>query len=236
METWVAAQRVKTFMWRYMVRLTWFLLLLVAIHFLSYSEIFQRFFLLPDFSSIPSLQFDPAFIEDTVSLKRASFLFIVFGAWMPFVTILALLSNRYQFPFIAVLAIIVVSLTLFIGDGHDVRVITIPKDQQPSLRPITFADAVKSWKASSGWDAKGCEWIAPDAPALVNCPRPIIVAGEGGGSRAAFLLASVLGALEDESLDKAKHPSARPFHQQLFAISSVSGSSVGAAFFVSALA
>ena len=235
MDTWVAAQRVKTFMWRYMVRLTWFLLLLVAIHFLSYSEMVQRFFSLPDFSSNPGLQFFLHFIEDTFSLKRASFLFVVFGAWLPFVTILALLSNRYQFPFIAVLAITVVSLTLFIGDGHDIRVMTIPKDQQPSLRPISFADAVKSWKASSGWDAKGCEWLAPDASALANCPRPIIVAGEGGGSRAAFLLASVLGALEDESLDKAKHPSARPFHQQLFAISSVSGSSVGAAFFISAL-
>jgi hypothetical protein len=41
--------------------------------------------------------------------------------------------------------------------------------------------------------------------------------------------------LEDDSLDKQKNPTARPFHQQLFAISSVSGSSVGAAFFVSAL-
>lgn len=235
METWVAAQRVKTFMWRYMVRLTWVLLILVAIHFLSYSEAVQRFFSLPDLSANPALQFFLHFVEDTFSLKRASFLFVVFGAWLPFVTILALLSNRYQFPIIAVLAIIVVSLTLFIGDGHDVRVMSIPKDQQPSLRPINFADAIKNWKASSGWDAKGCEWLAPEAPALANCPRPIIVAGEGGGSRAAFLLASVLGALEDESLDKAKHPSARPFHQQLFAISSVSGSSVGAAFFISAL-
>ena len=72
-------------------------------------------------------------------------------------------------------------------------------------------------------------------PQLAGCPRPIIVAGEGGGSRAAFLLASLLGALEDDSLDKRKNPTARPFHQQLFAISSVSGSSVGAAFFVSAL-
>ncbi len=235
METWVAAQRVKEFMWRYMVRLTWFLLILVAIHFLSYSEAVQRFFALPDFSSDPTVRFILHFITDTVSIKRASFLFVVFGAWLPFVTILALLSNRYQFPFIAVLAIVLMGLTLFIGDGHDVRVMTIPKDQQSTLRPTGFADAVKQWKASSGWDAKGCEWLAEDAPALSNCPRPIIVAGEGGGSRAAFLLASVLGALEDESLDKSKHPSARPFHQQLFAISSVSGSSVGAAFFVSAL-
>ncbi len=236
METWVAAQRVKEFMWRYMVRLTLFLLILVAIHFLSYSDTVHRLFAsLPDPSSEPRVRHMLDFVADTFYLKRASFLFVVFGAWLPFVTILALLSNRYQFPFITVLAIVGVGLTLFIGDGHDVRVATITKDQRPALRPVGFADAVKDWKISSGWDAKGCEWLAENAAGLANCPRPIIVAGEGGGSRAAFLLASVLGALEDESLDKAQHPAARPFHQQLFAISSVSGSSVGAAFFVSAL-
>ena len=103
------------------------------------------------------------------------------------------------------------------------------------MKPVAFADALKDWKAASGWNAKGCEQLPAGAPELAGCPRPIIVAGEGGGSRAAFLLASLLGALEDDSLDKQKNPTARPFHQQLFAISSVSGSSVGAAFFVSAL-
>ena len=102
------------------------------------------------------------------------------------------------------------------------------------MKPVTFADALKDWKAASGWNAKGCEQLAAGAPGACR-PRPIIVAGEGGGSRAAFLLASVLGGLEDDSLDKHKNPTAQPFHQQLFAISSVSGSSVGAAFFVSAL-
>jgi hypothetical protein len=231
-ETWIAAQRVKEFMWRYMVRLTLFLLVLVAIHFLSYWESVQRLFSLSDLAPNQAI-FD--YIGDTLYLKRATFLFVVFGAWLPFVTFLALLSNRYQFPFIAVIAIVSVGLTLFMSDGHDIRVAKISQDQQAALRPIGFADAVKAWKTSSGWDAKGCEWLADNAPALANCPRPIVVAGEGGGSRAAFLLASVLGAIEDDSLDKSKHPSARPFHDQLFAISSVSGSSVGAAFFISAL-
>ena len=231
-ETWIAAQRVKEFMWRYMVRLTVFLLILVAIHFLSYWESVQRLFSFSDFMShSPVLDY----IADTFYLKRATFLFVAFGAWLPFITILALLSNRYQFPFIATLVIVTVGLTLFIGDGHDVRVAKITPDQQSTLRPIAFADAVKNWKTASSWDAKGCEWLAENAPALANCPRPIIVAGEGGGSRAAFLLASVLGAIEDDSLDTSKHPGSRPFHQQLFAISSVSGSSVGAAFFTSSL-
>lgn len=232
METWAAAQRVKAFMWRYMIRLTWFLLILAAIHFLSYSEAVQQLVALTDaFFNSYVLEL----VSDTFSMKRATFLLILFGAWIPFATILALLSNRYQFPFIAGLVISAVSLTLFVGDGHDIRIATISGDKQSSLRPIGFSHAVKDWKISSGWNAKGCESLQPDAPAFGHCPRPIIVAGEGGGSRAAFLLASVLGALEDDSLDKKKHPSAHPFHEQLFAISSVSGSSVGAAFFIGAL-
>ena len=67
-ETWVAAQRVKGFMWRYMVRLTWFLLILVAIHFLSYSEMVQRLISLPD-AFFNSYMLD--FLSDTFSMKRA---------------------------------------------------------------------------------------------------------------------------------------------------------------------
>ncbi|MBI4724284.1 MAG: hypothetical protein HY765_04665, partial [Rhodomicrobium sp.] len=159
----------------------------------------------------------------------------VFGAWLPFVTILAALSNRFQFPIIGTLVVVGAGLTLFIGDGHEVRIAKLSEDQQKSLKPVAFADALKGWKAASGWDAKGCETLAENAPEAAACPRPIIVAGEGGGSRAAFLLASVLGALEDDSRDKSRYPNARPFHNQLFAISSVSGSSVGASLFVSAL-
>ncbi len=229
-DAWVAAQRVKVFMWRYMVRLAWLLLVLGAIHFISYSDLINRLFLPKDVLD----QYTLDFLIDTFSLKRASFLFIVFGAWIPFATILALLSNRYQFPIIAGLVIIVVGLTLFVGDGHDLRLTTISHTHRSDLRPIAFSHAVKEWKISSGWDSNGCEPLAANAPALASCPRPIVIAGEGGGSRAAFFLASVLGVLEDESLDKTKHP-ARPFHKQLFAISGVSGGSVGAAFFIGAL-
>lgn len=236
METWIAAQRVKAFMWRYMSRLTVFLLILVAIHFLSYSDLVGRFMSFPETSSHESVQEVLDFISDTLYLKRASFLFVIFGAWLPFATIFALLSNRFQFPFIATLFIVGMGLTLFIGDGHDVRVAALSTEQSATLKPLAFGDAVKKWKAASGWNAKGCEWLAEGAPELNACPRPILVAGEGGGSRAAFLLASVLGILEDESLDQVKRsPAARPFHQQLFAISSVSGSSIGATFFLGAL-
>jgi hypothetical protein len=233
--TWVAAQRAKVFMWVYMCSLCGVLAGLAAIHFISYSDTFRGLFAMPDMSSYPALQASWDFLADTLSLNRAPLLLVLFGAWLPFFTILALLSKRHQFPFIIAFIVGGVIFSLFIGDGHDVRIAELSKEQQAALKPATFADALKDWKAASGWTAKGCEQLPAGSAELSRCPRPIIVAGEGGGSRAAFLLASLLGALEDDSLDKQKNPAARPFHQQLFAISSVSGSSVGAAFFVSAL-
>ena len=235
-QTWISAQRVKVFMWRYLTAVTWVLLALVAIHFMSYSDTVARFFTIPDLSSYPKLADAYRIVSDTLWLKRASFLFVVFGAWLPFFMMLALLSNRHQFPYITSLIIAGTGLTLFFSDGHDARVLTIAPPDQSKLHPVSFKDAVQNWKAASGWDARGCEKLAPGAAELAACPRPIIVSGEGGGSRAAFLLASVLGSLEDDSLQQARgNASAKPFHQQLFAISSVSGSSVGAAFFMSAL-
>lgn len=233
METWVAAQRVKVFMWRYMTWVSWVILALVAAHFISYSDYVQGWFATAEASWLSDTL---NMVSDTLSMKRALFLHILFGAWLPFVALMSLLSNRYQFPFISTTIVAAIGLTLFFSDGHDMRVLKFTKPEQMQTKPVIFESAVQGWKAASGWNAKGCEQLAVNAPELRNCPRPIIVAGEGGGSRAAFLIASVLGSLEDESLDQSRRdPTARPFHKQLFAISSVSGSSVGAAFYVGAL-
>src|SRR5262249_2612187 len=84
-------------------------------------------------------------------------------------------------------------------------------------------------KALDGWmKANGC--AAPGAA----CPRPIIVAVSGGASRAGFFAASVIGEL----LDKAPQHGldAATVRDRLFAISSVSGGSLGTVMTVSALA
>ncbi|MEJ2117197.1 MAG: hypothetical protein P8Y36_04525, partial [Alphaproteobacteria bacterium] len=236
METWIAAQRVKVFMWRYMSWVWWIILALIALHFISYSEHVQGLFAATGVPSSDWFSSTMNLISDTLSMKRAVFLHVLFGAWLPFIAFLALLSNRYQFPFIATIIVVAIGLTLFISDGHDMRVIPLDAKQQAKLNPPSFQDAVSKWKAASGWNDRGCEQIPAEDPRLKDCPRPIIVAGEGGGSRAAFLTASVLGSLEDQSLDQVRDDStARPFHRQLFAISSVSGSSVGAAFYIGAL-
>ena len=90
-------------------------------------------------------------------------------------------------------------------------------------------DAVNLWM-----DENGCK------PDPAKCPRPIIVAGAGGASRAGFFTASVIGHL----MDGAEHyvATAMPaldaaaVRKRIFAISGVSGSSVGAVMTVTAMA
>ena len=221
-------------MWMYLCWFSGILAIFVAIHFLSYSSTLGNLFT-PNMSSYPKLDAGWHFIADSLSLNRAPLLLLLLGAWVPFITILVLLSKRHQFPFIVSFIAAGVFISLFIGDGHDARIIKLSEAQRAALKPATFAEALRDWKAASDWNAKGCERLPAGAPQLASCPRPILVAAEGGGSRAAFFLASFLGALEDESLDGRINPQGRPFHQQLFAISGVSGGAVGAAFFVSAL-
>jgi hypothetical protein len=99
-KTWVAAQRAKLFMWVYMCCLCGVLTVLVLIHFISYSDTLRGLFAMPDMSSYPQLQAAWNFLADSLSLNRAPLLLVLFGAWLPFLTILALLSKRHQFPFI----------------------------------------------------------------------------------------------------------------------------------------
>ena len=97
-----------------------------------------------------------------------------------------------------------------LADNHAVRVI-------PNSQPMQtqFAKAVEKWHAA----AKRA--YGRDDPPL------IIVSAAGGGLRAAYWTATVLGALQDQDPN---------FGKSVFAISGVSGGSLGAAVFVTTLA
>jgi hypothetical protein len=97
-----------------------------------------------------------------------------------------------------------------LADNHAVRVI-------PNSQPMQtqFAKAVAKWHAAAK------EAYGRDDPPL------IIVSAAGGGLRAAFWTATVLGALQDQDAN---------FGKSVFAISGVSGGSLGAAVFVTLLA
>lgn len=96
-------------------------------------------------------------------------------------------------------------------DNHAVRSVAgeVPADRQ------TLLDAFDRWKVC--------------ANGQTDCTKKkmIIVTIEGGASRSAYWSAMILGALEDSVPD---------FHQSVFAISSVSGGSLGAAVYQRLLA
>lgn len=103
------------------------------------------------------------------------------------------------------------------ADNHTVRVIGPPREgaPKPSDRQTIELAADEWYKRASQADDRG------------RGTPLIIVATAGGGSRAAYWTATVLGTLQDELPRFADH---------VFAISAVSGGSLGAATFVSLLA
>lgn len=192
--------------------------MLIVFHFISYW--IQQYF-----SAMPAL------LSDNLWLKRAAFLPLVLGGTVSILTVLALISYRIKFPIIVILIAAGLMLTFFLGDGHDVRRITADNSKLPiETRYVGLNASVAAWKAANGWDEARCPTAAPDDP---SCPRPIIVATEGGASRSAFFTASILGKLEDLTAENSA--SMRPFGQQLFGISSVSGGSLGAGIYAAML-
>jgi hypothetical protein len=89
-------------------------------------------------------------------------------------------------------------------------------------RPISLNAAVKLWMQQNRCDG---------TPA--TCPRPVIVAAAGGASRAAFFTTTIVGYFMQEA--PAHGLSANDVRNRLFAISSVSGGSVGAVMLTAAL-
>ncbi len=92
----------------------------------------------------------------------------------------------------------------------------------PQTGKDTIAMRLKAWCAAQGPQA--CQPNGPETPI-------VFVAAQGGASRAGYWAADVLGKLQYETRGPAK-----PFSDRVFAISSVSGGSVGVMAYVSTLA
>lgn len=196
------------------------------------------------------------------ALKRGQFLPFLLGAWVAPLGWLAWYGRKHSLPLVAALILTLELFTVF-GNNHNVRTVAIDETGKPFVASSERADTALTAEAKSSsigkneepreglyrpffndavalWRAENClktadtaTGKAAGAPTNETCAtRPIIVAASGGASRASFFTSAVLGELEDRTLNDTKY---RPFHRQLFAISSVSGSSTGAAFFVAAL-
>ena len=151
----------------------------------------------------------PAFGTVTVLLLAAA-------GWIALGSAVDLLGMRYRFPVFTLLLILAVAFS-FGNDNHAVRTLATPQ--------------AKAWPERDNVEAALREWLKyqtqhPAARARAEYPL-FIVAAEGGGIRAAYWTANVLTAIQDEN---------PCFAEQLFALSGVSGGSLGAAVFTALLA
>lgn len=162
------------------------------------------------------------FLASPVDLPRrlgaAPVILLAFTSWILFGSIVfVLLPKAYGLPSLALLPL---ALALAAGgvDNHEVRRIAPPADLE----------------RSASIQASALEWLKQHEAAFARARRegqpsfPVYVAAaEGGGLRAAYWTASVLGELEAATDGR--------FSRHLFAISGVSGGSLGAAAFAAEL-
>ncbi len=156
------------------------------------------------------------------NLPRAMSVPFVLGGWLPLTVLLSGLGSRFRAPLILAGILLVTLLPLLFGDNYAIRRIPFAQDKD---RFIDLKDAIAWWR-NANCDSKGC-------------PRPIIVAAAGGASRAGFFTASTIGQLLDDKLmlDGRGHGlSPDKMANRIFALSTVSGSSVGAMLTVAAMA
>jgi hypothetical protein len=141
--------------------------------------------------------------------SAAIMLFAACG-WIAFGSRIDVAGMRRGFPVFTSLFALAV-LFSFWNDNHEVRTLTQPgasQDTRPRLH-----EALEDWRKRQVPGARG------EIPMF-------LVNAEGGGIRAAWWTARVLGEIQD------RHPG---FADQLFSLSGVSGGSLGAAAFVALL-
>ncbi|MBV9719435.1 MAG: hypothetical protein JOZ77_08945 [Candidatus Eremiobacteraeota bacterium] len=148
---------------------------------------------------------------------------VAIGFWTLLATfVLVIIPRHYRLPTFTLFAVAVVLLFEHWNDDRFIRVCegTTSASCTPGVEPPDPAAVHTAWPLDR--DAVE-EWMRNACPRPGPCPM-IFVAGEGGGLRAAYWTASVLSALND--ITKGS------FYRHLFAISTVSGSSIGATAFV----
>jgi hypothetical protein len=127
------------------------------------------------------------------------------------------LTIKHDFPFLPlILGVLFVTAFFFAGDNHELRTVSRDKESQPSSR-VAAVTAFQDWLKQPSRVA--------EAERLGEYPV-FIVAAQGAGIYAAHNAARFLARMQD--LCPA-------FRQHLFAISAVSGGSVGSATFAAAL-
>jgi hypothetical protein len=150
------------------------------------------------------------FVQQTGMLGSMAIVLLAMALWVSFGSILVFAGTRAKLPILTLLLVIALVSSRW-ADNHVLRTLA-GTEGLVTARP-TVAQAFDRWSAR----------LAHDYPAEAVHPV-FIVATEGGGIRAAYWTATVLTALDDD---------VPGFRDHLFAVSGVSGGSVGAATYAS---
>jgi hypothetical protein len=159
--------------------------------------------------------FAPHFLAALI--PRAVLIPFLFGSLVLALSLLVRRGYEYGLPVLAPILALAALITATNIRFNDLRTLKGSPDFQ--RRQIEVKEAVARWRAAN--DCKGVD----------DCPPALIVAAEGGASRAAFMEASLIG----EIIDRSRAPSRAP-GRKIFAISGVSGGAYGGAVIRAALA
>jgi len=150
---------------------------------------------------------------------RALLIPFLLGSLVLTFSLLARLGHRSGWPALASLVALCVVVTGANTHLNDIRLLPAPPAEQRAGRQVELAAAVEKWRR-----ANAC------ADDLAKCPAALILAAEGGASRAAFMAATLAGEIIDRT-----GPGGAP-GRKIFALSGVSGGAFGAAAIRAALA
>ena len=146
-------------------------------------------------------------------IGAAAILLLAASGWIAGGSILDFVGMRLRIPVFSSLLILAIIFSLW-NDNHGVR--TLPTPPPPLEKRQNVREALMAWHKH--------QLLRPSPTDFYPL---FVVAAEGGGIRAAYWAASVLSRITD------KNPC---FPDQLFAISGVSGGSLGSAVFIAQLA
>lgn len=141
-------------------------------------------------------------VEIPALFGTAAIILFAASSWIAFGSILVYFGSRYRVPVITMLILLVIAFSAF-NDNHFIRFSNGQLAKRDSLQKsfTVWLDAVPKERGKTPY---------------------FIVAAEGGGIRAAYTTGLFLSQLQDKNSDFAKH---------LYAISGVSGGSLGGAAF-----
>lgn len=163
------------------------------------------------FSGLLFVLFTVSAVVAPQTVGTASILLLAGAGWISFGSGVVHLSRRYSVPLFKVLLVWAVLCSLW-NDNHRIR--EVKAASKPAAR-LAAKEHFDGWKENL-------------PPAKEGKKRPVfIVAAEGGGIRAAYWTATVLGELQNSAPQFASH---------LYGISGVSGGSLGATVFTTLLA